>query len=191
MNLKKSMIIGASILTLVPVASAIFISDSALADEVVVSQVQETNQGSAIEIPKLSEGESFSQEIVMADGQTGIMEVTLVEEYQEDETDSITLYAIPWHTRKDVTNGVYNVNVVAGVYNAGFKINVKNKNIVSAYDPWMFNLVGSTGNLVLDNSKQATYEMDFNASIPWINGPAWTGGVRAKIEGSNLVTYTW
>lgn len=25
----------------------------------------------------------------------------------------------------------------------------------------------------------------------WVDGPAWTGVVRAKIEGNNLVTYTW
>lgn len=187
MKLKKSLIIGISVLTLVSITSTVIDSENISADEV--------QQGSAvtpIEVPMLSEGETFSEEVVTTDGQIGTMEVTLDEEYQEDVANNITTQAsIRWHTRSNVKNGVYNVNFILGVTNAGFKVQIKNKNIVRAYDPWRYNLVGSTGVLKKDNSKQATYQMDFNGSIPWVSGPSWTGMVRAKIEGNNLVTYVW
>lgn len=157
----------------------------------------DTNQNvqSSFEVPVMNEGETVSQKIISPSGEEGEIQVTLVDEYEEQgnigtsEVPKIQALAIKWHTRPNVKNGTYNINVVMGATNAGFKVNISNKRITKAYDPWRFNLMGSTGNLTLDSSTQATYDMDFNMSVPWVNGPSWTGYVRAKIENGNLVTY--
>ena len=37
----------------------------------------------------------------------------------------------------------------------------------------------------MKNSWKATYYLNFAAAIPWLNGPSWTGAVRAEIGNSN------
>lgn len=47
----------------------------------------------------------------------------------------------------------------------------------------------SVEKLTHDLPKKATYSMNFSMSKSWVGGPSWTGGVQARIEGHNLVTY--
>lgn len=91
--------------------------------------------------------------------------------------------------KKKVTNGVYKVAIYTALINAGFKVRIKNYRITSAFDPWHFVLANASGTLTRDSSKKATYRLNFSAAIPWIGGPSWTGGVQARIQGHNLVTY--
>lgn len=174
------------IMSLLHIVSPLSVSASSPTDALVLT---EQNSQTVFEVPRLAEGETAVQEITSPSGEQGEIQVTLVQEDEEQETPTIQPFLTKWHTRNNVKNGTYNVNVVWGITNAGFKINVSNKRITRAYDPWHFHLVGATGTLRLDSSVQATYNINFNMSIPWINGPSWTGFVRARIENGNLVTY--
>lgn len=152
------------------------------------------NNKISLEIENLSIGESESKKIILSDGSTGSITVKKIAEFQDENKENkniITPFSWSvWHTRDKISNGTYEVYVKTGVANAGFKIDVKNYNITKAYDPWHFMLISSvSGNLTLDSSKQATYFMNFSLALPWIGGPSWTGGVRARIEGTKLVTY--
>lgn len=152
----------------------------------------ELNKGTEFEVSTLTLGETQSKEVILSNGETGVMSVTKIADFDDDiDEPSIVTYGWShWHTRKNVTNGTYKVSVITAAANAGFKIDVRNYNITAAYDPWHFMVISNvSGNLTHDSSKKATYFMNFNMSIPWVGGPSWTGGVQARIEGKNLVTY--
>jgi|GEM_PF-6415764 hypothetical protein len=85
-------------------------------------------------------------------------------------------------------DGTYEVNVYRLHAQAGFSVDVSRGMIWNAYDPHYSSIFGiSSANLVHENSWQATYYLNFSAAIPWINGPSWSGAVRAKIGSSNTL----
>lgn len=140
------------------------------------------------EIPILnSVGDSYTEEIVSENGEKGYITVTKID--GDDDFLIRPSFWLKWHTRPNVANGTYNVNVTWGVTNAKFNATIHNKKITRVFDPWHFHIVGSSGTLTRDSDTQATYYFQFNMSVPWINGPSWTGGIRAKIENGALVTY--
>lgn len=153
----------------------------------------ESLQGDKFEIPTLQLGEKQSHEVVLSNGEVGIITVEKVADFSDEKSDIDHLIFFgwsPWHTRANVTNGTYKINVVTAAANAGFTIDIRNYRITAAYDPWHFVVITSvSGSLSLDSSTKATYFMNFSMAIPWVGGPSWTGGVQARIEGRNLVTY--
>lgn len=153
---------------------------------------QRTNiEGDKFEVSKLSVGEKVSHEVQLSNGEKGWITIEKIAEFPVDNEDDISLQGWShWHTRNNVTDGSYKVNVVAGVVSAGFTVDVRRYNITAAYDPWHKAAYSNvSGTLTLDSSKKATYFMNFNMSLPWVGGQSWTGGVQARIEGKNLVTY--
>ncbi|WP_438733208.1 DUF5626 family protein [Enterococcus sp. DIV1314a] len=105
----------------------------------------------------------------------------------EDGEPEINLRWGVWHTRNNVTNGTYKINVVTGICNAGSTIKVSNKKITSAYNQWMNGFapgISISDSLAKVSSTQATYYMDFS-----MVGVFWSSGVCAKIQSGNLVTY--
>lgn len=149
-------------------------------------QADDFDNAIANEIPRLQYvGDSHTEEFTTATGEKGTITVTKIEEGEPE----ISFRWLHWHTRSNVSNGTYNVNVILGASNAGFTVTVNNKRITRAYDPWYFHIVASSATLTLDSSTQATYNINFSASIPWLGGPSWSGGVRARIENGALVTY--
>ena len=88
-------------------------------------------------------------------------------------------------------DGTYEVNVYRLHAQAGFSVDVSRGMIWNAYDPHYSSIFGiSSANLVHENSWQATYYLNFSAAIPWINGPSWSGAVRANI-GSSKTLEVW
>jgi len=192
MNFKKNLIIGASVLTLSTMASGVFINDNIQADEIKTSEMnyQEEKEVNLGQISNLEVGEKYSKSVVTSDGQSMTVEIEKVADLEESNTAfrSLTGYS-EHHVRENVSDGTYNVNVVYGVTNAGFKIDIVNGKISKAYDPWHLNIASVDYTLQKDSDYQATMSMDFGLSIPWVGGPSWTGGVRAALENGNLVTY--
>ena len=85
-------------------------------------------------------------------------------------------------------DGTYEVSVHRIHAEAGFSVDVRRGMIWNAYDPYYSSIFGITyANLVHENSWQATYYLGFSAAIPWINGPSWSGAVRAKIGSTNTL----
>lgn len=83
-------------------------------------------------------------------------------------------------------DGTYEIYVYRVVVEAGFTVDINHGMITSAYDPHYYSLIGiSSANLVHESSWKATYYLNFSAAIPWLNGPSWTGAVRAEIGNSN------
>ncbi|WP_394268658.1 DUF5626 family protein [Anaerococcus nagyae] len=150
-------------------------------------------QSNKFEIPTLQLGEKQSHEVVLSNGEIGVITVEKIADFTNDKKDieGPVLYGWSrWHTRKNVTDGTYKINVVTAAANAGFAVDIRNYRITSAYDPWHFMAISNvSGTLTHDSSKKATYFMNFSMAIPWVGGPSWTGGVQARIEGRNLVTY--
>lgn len=192
MSLKKNLIVGASILTISSMASGVFIDDYIQADEIKASEVnyQEEKEVNLGQISNLEVGEKYSKSVVTSDGQSMTVEIEKIADLEENNIAfmSLTGYS-QHHVRENVSDGTYNVNVVQGVTNAGFKIDIVGGKISKAYDPWHLNLGSVDYSLQKDSDYQATMSMDFGLSIPWIGGPSWTGGVRAALENGNLVTY--
>lgn len=153
----------------------------------------ESIQGDRFEISSMQLGEKQSHEVVLSNGEIGVISVEKIANFPNNEKYSDTAVLNGWrhwHTRKNITNGTYKINVVTVAANAGFTVDIRNYRIISAYDPWHFMVIANaSGTLTRDSSKRATYFMNFNMSIPWVGGPSWTGGVQARIEGRNLVTY--
>lgn len=150
------------------------------------------------EVPSLEKGEKTSQDIKLSDGETGTLTIEKIEDLEDDEENTNNLSSvrriswIRWSTRKKVTGGTYKINVNMGAVNAGFKAQIRNYKIQKVYDAWHFSIIGNvSGSLKRDSSKKATYTMNFSLAIPWVGGPSWTGGVQARIEGKNLVTYMY
>lgn len=159
------------------------LSVTAMATEISTPQISPSDDTNII--PTLALNQSHIQTISLEYGEEAKIIVTKIEEGEPE----LQLRWSHWHTRNNITNGTYKINVIFGLNNAGFTIRVNNRNITSAYDQWFVSVYQATSSLRLNNSKQATLSLTFTASIPWIGGPSWTGGVRAKIEGSKLVTY--
>lgn len=83
-------------------------------------------------------------------------------------------------------DGTYEINVSKLHTKAGFTVDINHGMITSAYEPHYISIFGiSSANLVHENSWKATYYLNFAAAIPWLNGPSWTGAVRAEIGNSN------
>lgn len=156
-----------------------------------LNTVQDVNNSEKIIVPYLELGEKYSQTFILSDGEVGTLSVTKTAELESgSENLSIPYGWSEWHTQNNISNGSYEINVVTPGVSAGFTIDVYNNNITNAYNPWHYIIItNATGTLQRDSSKQYSYYMNFNMSIPWVGGPSWTGGVRATIEGNNLVTY--
>ena len=83
-------------------------------------------------------------------------------------------------------DGTYEINIYRLHATAGFTVDINHGMITSAYDSHYFSIVGvSSANLVHESSWQATYYLNFAAAVPFVNGPSWTGAIRAKIGNSN------
>ena len=83
-------------------------------------------------------------------------------------------------------DGTYEISVNRILAEAGFTVDINHRMITSAYDPHYTSLIGiSSANLVHETSWQATYYLTFSAAVPIINGPNWTGAIRAEIGNSN------
>lgn len=176
----------------ITLALIMFIS---IAPKNVYAEQDDSILGTKFEVPSLKKGEEYSHEILLSNGETGTLTIEKIEDLEEDTNKLSSIRKIPWihwNTRKNVSNGTYKINVYMAAVNAGFKVVVKNHNITKAYDAWHFSVVGNvSGSLKRDSSKKATYTMNFSLAIPWVGGPSWTGGVQARIEGKNLVTYMY
>lgn len=145
------------------------------------TNVQETH----VELPLLTKaGESITKEIVTSSGEVATVTIT-----KTKDAPKIGFRSAWEHVHSEAANnGSYHVNYIRGVYNVGFHIDINDKKITSAYDLWYLNLPGGEGDLVQDNSTTATANFKFNAAIPFINGPSWTGALRAQIVDGQLVT---
>ncbi len=142
------------------------------------------------QISNLKLGETQSHNVILSNGEIGKISITKIADLPNDQPQIMPFGWKHWHTRNNVTDGTYKINVYTVAANAGFTIDVKNYKITDAYDGWHFIAFGNvSASLTLDSSKKATYFMNFGLSIPWVGGPSWTGGVQARIEGKNLVTY--
>lgn len=182
---KKWFAVGALALSLGTVVEPMVYATTLNREEITNIHPGLSNLG--VEIPKLEKvGMTYETEVTLANGETAKIEVTKV---SDGAPEYSTRWFSHWHTRKNVGNGTYHVNVILLASNAGFYIDVHNKRITAAYDPWFLHAVGSTSNLAHEGDSQATLYFNFQASVPWLNGPSWTGAVRARIENGNLVTY--
>lgn len=87
-----------------------------------------------------------------------------------------------------VSNGSHKVNAWGIGWNVTFYVKTSGNNITSAYDlSYMIAMPVNSASVKRDNNKQATARFSF--STPVWNVLSWTGMVRAKIVGSNLVVY--
>ena len=83
-------------------------------------------------------------------------------------------------------DGTYEISVNRILAVVGFTVDINHRMITSAYDPHYTSVFGiSSANLVHESSWKATYYLNFSAAVPFINGPSWTGAVRALIGNSN------
>lgn len=116
------------------------------------------------------------------------------EELQENGPEIITPY---WNETAPITvpmtgRHTYRISANFNVVEwANFKVDVYNGVITRAYEGNYYFMVGTTANLgVQNNGLEAVYHFDFAASIPWVNGPAWNGALRARFGGVRLNTMT-
>lgn len=130
-------------------------------------------------------GDSATQVFTDKSGQKNVVTVTKVADGPQTGITPLWDYV---HSEK-ASNGTYHVNYIRGVFNCGFYITIDTRNITSAYDLWYFNLTGTnSANLVHENNRRATAYFTFQGSIPWINGPSWSGALRAQLDADHLVT---
>ncbi|MGV3078565.1 hypothetical protein, partial [Streptococcus pluranimalium] len=63
------------------------------------------------------------------------------------------------------------------------------RNIKRAYYFWYRHALGTnSANLSLESNKRATAYFQFQASLPWLNGPSWNGALRVQVDAYHLVT---
>lgn len=130
-------------------------------------------------------GESVSQTVVDDEFGQGVITITKIDDGEED----VIRPAWEQVAAQKASNSTYHINYVRGVINCGFYITINTRNITRAYDLWYRNLVGtSSASLVLESNRQATAYFQFQASVPWINGPSWNGALRARLDADYLVT---
>lgn len=132
-------------------------------------------------------GESVSQTVVDDEFGQGTITVTKVAE------DSVMYPAWTYVHAETARNGTFHINYVRGVYNCGFYITIQNNKITRAYDLWYAHVIGVTSaSLTRDNDRTATAYFQFQAAIPFVNGPSWNGALRAttseRVAGNYMLT---
>lgn len=103
---------------------------------------------------------------------------------QYGEESIVTVTELPSGSR--VANGKYKVEYTKNLYwNAGFTISVSSNRIMSAYGEYATPYLGSITNatLIVDHSKQATYQFNFNLLSTQQTG------VRCVLDGDNIQVY--
>lgn len=129
-------------------------------------------------------GEVVSEDIINEDGQKGTIVITKV-----SEDTGPTFRSFLHVSNQQAGNGTYHINYVRGVFNCGFYVRIDTRNITSAYGLWYFHIPGvNSADLRHESNRQATAYFQFQASIPFVNGPSWNGALRARLDADQLVT---
>ncbi len=140
-----------------------------------------------VELPLAIEvDQSVTKEFVDSNGENNQVTITKIED------SSNTSFRAAWEyvSAQKAASGTYKVSYKRGVFNAGFTVKMDTRNITSAYDLWYRHAVGTnSANLSLESNKRATAYFQFQASVPWLNGPSWNGALRAQVDADHLVTY--
>ena len=131
-------------------------------------------------------GDSATQVFTDKSGQKNVVTVTKVAD--EPQTGIRPLW--DYVSGEKAHNGTYRIGYYTGVFNCSFYITIDTRNITRAYNLWYFHLVGTnSANLVHESNRRATAYFTFQASLPWINGPSWSGALRAELDADYLVTW--
>ncbi|MGL5259730.1 MAG: DUF5626 family protein [Lachnospiraceae bacterium] len=122
-------------------------------------------------------GETQSQEIILADGSSATIVLEKISSKMTKETDT---------SSKDVSDGEWKVYFYTGIGNFSYYVTVDNSKIVDAYDMFYLTIgINCTGAELTHNSTSASMYCTFQTPI-W-DLISWNGYLNCRIEGNQFI----